>query len=127
MKAWLVKWTSLSGEETLADILSARLGSKTVGCRMEQLYSQATASIQEKLDQTHYSKPAQMPYKYRQEKLADGRIGLHCGADPFLEARLVADLCVETTEDGFDVLHYVDGQQRKSVGDRRLRRLPWSR
>lgn len=44
MKAWLVKWASSSGEEALADILSARLGPKAVGCWMERLYSQVTAS-----------------------------------------------------------------------------------
>ena len=85
---------------------------------MERLYSQATASIQEKLDQAHYSRPARLPYRFQQGKLVDGRVGLHCGDDPFLEARLVSNLRVETTEDGLDVLHYVDGQRRESVKGR---------
>lgn len=122
MKAWLIKWTSSSGEEALADILSARLVPKTVGYWMERLYSQATASIQEKLDQARYSKPARLPFRSHQgKKLVDGRVGIHCGDDPFLEARLVSDLRVETTEDGLDVLHYVDGQRRKSIERGRLR------
>ena len=116
MKGWLVKWTSQSSEhdEAVATILSARLSVRSVECRVEQLYADVTASIQEKLDYARW-KPAPLPYAARHEKLADGRVGIHCGHDPFLQARLVADLQVEETEGGVYVLHYVDGLERKSI------------
>ena len=117
MKGWLVKWTTLGSEydETVATILSARLGLQEVARRMEQFYAHVTASLQEKLDYARYSKPAPLPYRARSERLKDGRHAIYCGYDPWLEARLVDGLRVETTEDGVDVLHYVDGQEKKSI------------
>ena len=117
VKGWLVRWTSLSigYEEAVATILSARLGPRSVGRRMEQLYVSVTGSIAEKLAYAHYSKPRRLPYPAICGRRRDGRIAITCGPDPLLEAHLVDGLRVQTTEDGIDVLHYVDGQEKKRI------------
>ena len=116
MKGWLVKWTSsdVGYEEAVATILSARLGVKSVARRMEQLYATVTGSIPEKLAYARYSKPQPLP-RARWARRRDGRIAVHCGHNPWLEALLVDGLHVQTTDDGIDVLHYIDGQEEKRI------------
>ena len=120
MKAWLVKWVSVrrvsvSGE-AFVTVLSASLDADTVRCRVEQLHTDLTGSIEEKLGYARYPNPAPLVYPAKLSRLTDGRVSIVCGDHPFLEARLVTDLCVETNEeDGSEVLHYVDGKQTSSV------------
>ncbi len=120
MKAWLVRWVCAnSGNGPIATILNARLGAETVRLRVEQLHTDLTASVQEKLDYAHYSKPATPPYRAKLETQLDGSSSIHCGHNPFLMACRVKDLRIETDEDGSDVLHWVDGpRQEKYVVDR---------
>ena len=119
MKAWLVKWISLDRkheEEAVAIILSGRLGPDEVGRGMEQMYGHVTASLQEKL--TYARHPASTPFRARQERMKDGRIFIHCGHNPLLSACVVTCLCVEEAEDGGEVLHYVDGEEKRSITHR---------
>ena len=118
MKAWLVRWISASdGDGPIVTILSARLGAETVRCRVEQLHTDLTASIQEKLRYSHYSQP-EPPPPARLEIGRDGRPCIHCGHNPFLMACRVENLRIESGKDGIDVLHWVYGsRQQKQVVD----------
>lgn len=117
MRGWLVKWTSSDAgyEEAVATVLSARLSPASVARQMEELYVNVTGSIPEKLAYAHYSKPQRIPYRAVVGRRRDGRIAVHCGHNPWLEALLVDGLHVQTTDDGIDVLHYVDGQEEKRI------------
>ncbi len=116
MEAWLVKWVSVSGEDAVVTVLSASLDEDTVRRRVEQLHTDLTASIAEKLEYARYPNPAPLPYPAISSRLTDGRVSIDCGPNPFLQARLVTDLRVETNEeDGSEVLHYVDGERMSSV------------
>lgn len=118
MKAWLVRWVSTNdGNGPIATILSARLGAESVRCRVEQLHTDLTAFIQEKLDYSHYSRPVTPPYR-AQIGTRWGSSFVHCGHNPSLMAYQVKDLRIESGKDGRDVLHWVDGsQQEKYVID----------
>ena len=118
MKAWLVRWVSVNGGDgKISTILSARLGAETVRCRVEQLHTDLTASIDQKLRYSHYSRPAKPP-PARLEVGRDGRPFIHCGHNPFLMACQVKNLRIESSEDGIDVLHWVYGSlQQKQVID----------
>ena len=114
--AWLVKWVSAGGEHEFVTILSESLDANTVRCRVEQLHTDLTGSIAEKLEYARYPNPAPLVYPAEIDTTNDGRVSIICGGHPFLEARLVTDLHVETNEeDGSEVLHYVDGKQTSSV------------
>ena len=117
MKAWLVRWASVSsGEHEFVTILNENLDKDTVRCRVEQLHTDLTASIAEKLEYARSPNPVPLRYPASLNRLVDGRVSIDCGDNPFLEARLVTDLRVETNEeDGSEVLHYVDGKRPSSI------------
>ena len=117
MKAWLVRWVSVSsGEHEFVTVLNENLDKDTVRCRVEQLHTDLTASIAEKLEYARSPNPAPLRYAANLSRLVDGRVSIDCGPNPPLEARLVADLRVETNEeDGSEVLHYVDGERPSSI------------
>ena len=117
MKAWLVRWAPVSsGEHEFVTILSESLDADTVRCRVEQLHTDLTASIAEKLEYARSPNPARLRDEANLSRGVDGRMFIECGDNPLLEARLVTDLHVETNEeDGSEVLHYVDGKQTSSV------------
>ena len=107
MKAWLlgIKWCS-TGHHAAVDlpvvtILSARIGAKEVRRYVERRYIEETASLDEKLLYAKYKRPQKPPYR---ALLEQGTI--HCGHNPWLEARLVDDLRVEEDADGKAVLKW---------------------
>ena len=116
MEAWLVKWVYASGEHAFVTVPNASLDKDTVRHRVKQLHTDLTASIAEKLEYALDPNPAPLPYPATLSQLPDGRMNIDCGHNPFLQARLVTDLRVETNEeDGSEVLHYVDGERTSSV------------
>ena len=115
MKAWLVKWVSVSDEDAFVTVLSASLDADTVRCRVEQLHTDLTGSIAEKLEYARYPNPAPLAYPANLSRLPDGSVRIDCGHNPHLEALRVTDLRVETNEDGSEVLHYFDGKRTRSA------------
>ncbi len=97
MKAWLITWEWANDAAAVADrvvgVLNSHWGDRRVADIVEFLYSNASSSVDEL---AYYAKkPSNNPCR------ADIRNGgIHCGHNPFLYARKVSDLRVDTTDDG---------------------------
>lgn len=105
MRAWLIRWRWAGDDAAVADpivtVMSARIGAKEVRRYVEQLYIEATASLEEKLLYARYKQPQEPPYRAHQEQ---GMI--HCGHNPWLEATKVDDLRVVMNADGEEKLRW---------------------
>lgn len=105
MKAWLIRW-NWAGNHAAVDnpivtVLSARTNIKDIQAYVEQRYIEATASLDEKLDYARYNDPVEPPYRARRERGV-----IHCGHNPWLEAKKVDDLKVEVDGEGKEVLKW---------------------
>ena len=107
MKAWLVRWSWIGDHAAVANpivtILSARTGFRDVQKYVERRYIEASASLDEKLSYALYNNPQQPAYP---AQLEQGRV--HCGDNPFLEARVVDELRVVEDADGNEVLNWTE-------------------
>jgi hypothetical protein len=93
MKAWLVTWEWANDAAAVADrvicVLPPQWSDERVSNTVEILYASLTATVSEL---AHYAKrPSNNPY--RAERSGSRII---CGHNPYLEARYVSDLKVET-------------------------------
>ena len=121
MKAWLVTWEWLGDhaavEQPIVSILSPRLSDKTVRKHVEQLYADLSCSFGERL--LYLRKPGENPHPAefdrkwiivdksgRKGPMLTGRI--HCGHNPHLHARKVADIKVQRDEDGNERLCWTE-------------------
>ena len=111
MKAWLITWDWAGDHAALEDpvvtVLSARTGAEEVRRYVERRYVEETASLREKLSYARYNRP-QKPYPAEFERLEGVRFQgrIYCGHCPWLYARLVDNLRVESDATGIDVLSW---------------------
>lgn len=87
--------------DPVVTVLSARTNIKDVQSYVEQRYIEASASLDEKLGYARYNDPVEPPYRAQ-----CGRGVIHCGHNPWLEAKKVDDLRVEVDADGKEVLKW---------------------
>lgn len=109
-KAWLVTW-EWSGEhakpaEKVVAIFNPRLGAERVRELVELLYIQSGASLDEKLSWAVDRNRNPYPAKFGSLQGAPWQGEIECGHNPWLFARLVDDLWVETGEDGIQEAHW---------------------
>ena len=107
MRAWLIRWCWAGDHAAVADpivtVMSARTSAEDVRKYVEQRYIEERASLPEKLAYSRYNQPQEPPYRAHHE-----RAGIHCGHNPWLEARKVDDLRVEMDADGEEVLEWTE-------------------
>ncbi len=105
MKAWLITWSwagdHAAVEDPVVTVLSARIGAEDVRKYVEQRYIEECASLHEKLSYARYNHPQEPPYPAQLEQRR-----IHCGHNPWLDARVVDDLRVERDADGEEVLKW---------------------
>src|SRR5690606_36421892 len=102
MKAWLVTWDKASEyvtvDDSIVSILHSRLSPRRVGDFIEQLYADFTYTPSEKLARLRNKK-----LNLYQAQISDGGIVI-CGDNPFLYARIVQNLRVDTDLNGNQTL-----------------------
>ena len=113
MKAWLVTWEwqgdHAAVEEPIVSILNPRLSDESVRKHVEQLYADLSYSFGERLSvvrkQGENPYPAEFIEKWivvdksgRKGPMRTGKI--HCGHNPHLLARKVADIKIQRDEEG---------------------------
>ena len=112
MKAWLITWDWAGDHAAVGDpvvaVLSARTGAEDVRRYVERRYVEKTASLPEKLSYARYNRPQAPPYAAEFDRLEGVRFRgrIQCGHNPWLYARLVDNLRVETDATGNEVLSW---------------------
>jgi len=115
MKAWLITWDWIGDAAAVADIvvgvLNPRWSDKRVAEIVEFLYANATANVAEL---SHYAKkPSNNPYR---AEIRNGTI--HCGSNPFLYARVVSDLRIETTINNKETISWMEPPRYELINNR---------
>lgn len=111
MEAWLVLRVAMPGDvEAVVTVLSGDLSTEAVRQQVERMYVDMTASIDEKIE---YASGSRIRYLAKSDKMKDSRPAIHCGHNPWLEARLVSNLRFEEREDGKCLLLYADGNKQQ--------------
>jgi len=99
----LITWEYAADASAVADdiagILPRQWGAHRVMRFVEWHYAVAISTVTELA--SYAARPSRNPYRARE---VDGRIS--CGHHPWLEARIVADLVVETNEDLFEIVSW---------------------
>lgn len=101
MEAWLVTWEGMSEsaakDNKIVHILDPSKTSEEVAEIIQLLYAHFSYTVGEL---AHFTKePSANPYKSQISKTVTGYHRIACGHHPWLEARLVKDLSVESSDD----------------------------
>ena len=123
MKAWLITWEWANNAAAVADrvigVLNPHWGDRRVADIVEFLYSNANSPVDEL--SCYAKKASNNPYR---ADIRNGRI--HCGHNPFLYARKVSDLKVDTTNDGREKISWKEPPKYKFVNGKIEKvRDPW--
>lgn len=101
MEAWLITWGWMSNhaatEDKIVTILSPTRARHEIADIVQILYAQFTSTVGELA--RYASDPSAIPYKSEISETAPGYYRITCGHHPWLEARLVRNLSVESGED----------------------------
>ena len=103
--AWLVTWGVLGDAAAVADEIAAvfprQWSQDRVKVCVEWLYALSSSTVAELV--RYAGRPSRNPYRAKTE----GE-WIWCGHHPWLEARIVTDLAVETGEDLFEAVSWVE-------------------
>ena len=124
MKAWLVTWEWMSDhaerDDKIAAVLNSRLSTPRVKELVEFLYLTECYPVSEQM--AFAQRRRDNPYPARYEETKSGSL-ISCGHNPYLRARLVDDLTVESDAYGFDTAVKWKTRQRKTRTDRTLENI----
>jgi hypothetical protein len=96
--AWLVTWervgTVIKTKKRIAAILDSRLSSDTVRKKIESMYLNRSPFISDRISYLRHKANNPYPAEYDSVDGINILSRIHCGASPWLFARLVDDLSV---------------------------------
>jgi hypothetical protein len=101
MEAWLVTWGGMSEsaakDNKIVHILESSKTTEEVAEIIQLLYAHFSYTVEEL---AHFTEdPSANPYKSQISETAPGYYRILCGHHPWLEARRVKDLSVESSDD----------------------------
>jgi hypothetical protein len=100
--AWLIQWDGQGDharKKSYVDVVSARKSAADVRDYVQRLYNLNCLSMQERMQEETFKKAdRRIPATVTQT--STGSDVIHCGHNPWLEARKVRNLIVETDENG---------------------------
>ena len=95
-----------TGDDSVVMVLNGRMGIERVRWHVELMYIEKTSSDAEKYDSARPKKSRRIAFPVEVTRTVNGEAHIHCGHNPWLFARLVDDLRVETDDDGVEVLKW---------------------
>ena len=108
MKAWIITWQDSQGteHEPVVMVLNGMMGIKRVQWYVETMYIEKMSSDAEKYDSARPKRSRKIAFPAEVTKTVNGEAHIHCGHNPWLFARLVNDLRVETDIDDVETLKW---------------------
>ena len=108
MRAWIITWDNYqgTGDDSVVMVLNGRMGIERVRWYVELMYIEKTSSDAEKYDYARPKKSRRTAFPAEVTRTIKGEGHIHCGHNPWLFARLVDELRVETNDDGVEVLKW---------------------
>lgn len=100
--AWLIQWDGQgehAQQKSCVDVVSARKAAKDVCEYVQRLYNLNRLSMHERMQEETFKK-ADRRIPATMTKTSKGDTVIHCGHNPWLEARKVRNLVVETDDGG---------------------------
>jgi hypothetical protein len=104
IKAWVVTWEWIGDhakrDEVFLAALDSRLSPDTVRGYVELLYLSQCSSLSDRVAYARSRKAVPFPAKFMDIEGVPWHVAIHCGDNPFLLARRVDDLIVNTDAEG---------------------------